>query len=309
MDWWNVGRSADVTGHGESPMTDSYARTTILVCRWVSSLCFVTACTAVSAQESVNATPNQAELDRARQLIRETPCPGAQLNPVRVIRSVNCLHSLGKKQAISLLLEVASPPDMGPQVGGPDDMTEPASSPHDQRVCTIIPLLFDVPENGTPPPEAWYCTKSKRWQGAAGDQVVQGDIPFAIFGEWTYGGKVMPTRPLVEWAAKHGKLRAEKLVPQDDPLEAADALHRRISTGTVIEFEQSWAHVDEAARAGIIEGLHRDLRAQAIRMLHNGMRDLKDLPWDQLRNKVGERGIHWDSRIEAHMLSGNRNIR
>ena len=287
-------------------MINSSARATILLCGLFVGLCFVTACTALSAQERVDATPNQAELDRARQLISETPCPGAQHNPVRVIRSVNCLHSLGKKQAISLLLEVASPPDMGPEVG---DTTKHDPTPHDQRVCTIIPLLFDVPENGTPPPEAWYCTKSKRWQGAAGDQVVQGDIPFAIFREWTYSGSPYPTRPLVEWAANHGKLRARKLIPQGDPLEAAEALHRRISTGTVIEFEQSWAHVDEAARTGIIEGLHRDLRAQAVRMLHNGMRDLKELPWDELRYQVGQRGIRWESTIEAHMLNGNPNVR
>jgi hypothetical protein len=273
------------------------------------SLCFVTACTAVSAQERVERPPNQAELNRARQLVRETPNPGAPHNPVRVIRSVNCLHSLGKKQAISLLLEVASPPDMGPEVTTPGDTTKHNPTPHDQRVCAIIPLLFDVPEDGTPPPEAWYCTKSKIWQGAAGDQVVQGDIPFSIFGEWTYNGSPYPTRPLVEWAANHGKLRAGKLIPQDDPLEAAEALYRRISTSTVIEFEQSWADVDEAARTGIIKGLHRDLRAQAVRMLHNGMRDLKKLPWDELRYQVGQRDIHWDPTIEAHILNGNLNVR
>jgi hypothetical protein len=292
-------------------MIDSSACATKLVCGLFVSLCFVMAFTVASAQEHVDRLPNQTELDRARQLIRETPSPGAQHNPVRVIRSVNCLHSLGKNQAILLLREVASPPDEGQVIVAPDEeaMERALIRGYDQKVCMIVPLLFDVPVNGTPPPEAWYCTDNKKWRGAAGTQVLQGDMPFAVLGEWTYGGKVTPTRPLVDWAAKHGTLRAEKLVPQDDPLEAAEALHRRISTGTVIEFEQSWAHVDGAARAGIIEGLHRDLRAQAVRMLHNGMRDLKGLPWDELRHQVGQRGIHWDATIEAHMLSGDRNVR
>jgi len=43
-------------------------------------------------------------------------------------------------------------------------------------------------------------------------------------------------------------------------------------------------------------------------MLHNGMRDLKVLPWDEMRNQVGQRGINWDSRTEAHMLSGSRTV-
>ena len=232
-------------------MTDSSARTTILACRLLCSLCFVTACTVVSAQEVPKVTPSQAELDRARQLIRETPRPGEPHNPARVIRSVNCLHSLEKKRAISLLLEVAASCDEGRIVTDPegelDSVPVIVLRGHDQRVCTIVPLLFDIPENGTPPPEAWYCSDNKKWRGAAGTQVLQGDIPFAISGQWTYSGSPYPTRPLVEWADKHGKLRAKKLVPQDDPLEAADVLYGRIRSGAVTEFEQWWDHVDESA--------------------------------------------------------------
>ena len=215
-----------------SPMTDSSARTTIFVGRLLSSLCFVAACTVVSAQEGCDATPNQAELDHARQLIRETPCPGEQHNPVRVIRSVNCLHSLGKQQAISLLLEVASREE-GPIVIDPegelDSVPVQVLESHDKRVCTIVPLLFDVPEEGTPPPDAWFCRETKKWLGAAGTQVIQGGIPFNISGEWTSGGRRYATRPLVEWAAKHGRLRTERLQPQDDPLQAADALYDRVA--------------------------------------------------------------------------------
>ncbi len=290
-------------------MTNSSARATKLVCGLLVSLCFVTICTAVSAPKRVDGPPNQTELDRARQLIRETPCPGAQHNPVRVIRSVNCLRELGKEQAIALLFEVASVAQNGTSVSAKMDTKNSIPVGCDQTICTIVPLLFNVPDDGTPPPDAWYCADRRKWTGVAGMQVLQDDIPFAITGEWTYGGEPEPTRPLVEWAAKHGELRPRNLVPKDDPLEAAEALYRRISTGTVIEFEQYWPDADEAARTGIIKGLHRDLRAQAVRMLHNGMRELKELPWDELRYQVGQRGIHWESTIEAHMLNGNPNVR
>ena len=139
------------------------------------------------AEELPLGAPKPAALNVAAfRALMSTAVSPTQL---RVIRSVNCLHSLGKKQAISLLLEVASPPDMGPIIATPDDTTEPDPSPHDQRVCMIIPLLFDVPDNGTPPPDAWYCADHRKWTGVAGTQVLQGDIPFAITGEWTYGGK------------------------------------------------------------------------------------------------------------------------
>jgi hypothetical protein len=290
-------------------MANSSALATILVCRLLSILCFFTACTVVSAQGDSDATPSQAELAHARQLIRETPCPGDPGNPVRVIRSVNCLRALGKKQAIALLFEVASVSNMGRVVSKESDVDDSVPVGYDQTIFMIIPLLFDVPENGTPPPEPWYSTVNKTWQGVAGTQVIQGDIPFAISGQWTYGGSPYSTRPLVEWAAEHGRMRAKGLVPQDDLLEAAEALHRRISARTVTEFEEWLDQVDESARDRVIEGLKSDLRSQAVRMLHNGMRDLKVLPWEELRHQVEKRGIHWDSKIEAHMLSGSRSVR
>ena len=290
-----------------SSMTTTHRFTTRAICTLIGVLF----CMVVSAQEGQPQNDaKSAELDLARQLIRQTPCPGESHNPVRVIRSVNGLHSLGKKQAVSLLLEVASS-DEGPIVVDPDSehgrVPVQVGERHDQRVCMIVPLLFDVSEKGTPPPDAWCCKQTGKWRWAAGTQVIQGGIPFAISGEWTYGGRPYPTRPLVEWAAKHGELRAERLHPQDDPLQAADALCDRIRSGVVVEFESWVDHIVGPGRDKVVENLEKDLRAQAIRMLHNGMLDQNVLAWDEMRQEVAQLGIRWYPEMEAHMLISSEN--
>lgn len=90
---------------------------------------------------------------------------------------------------------------------------------------------------------------------------IQGGIPFRICGDWTYSGEAPEPRPLVEWAAKHGKLRDKPLEPQDDPLEAADALYSRIRAGECWEFSNCW----QVGPRDIPDSWMRDdLRAQAI---------------------------------------------
>jgi hypothetical protein len=221
------------------------------------------------------------------------------------------LHSLGKKQAISLLLEIASIETGGTIItdanGEAIDARQRERSPHDQTVCTIVPLLFEIPEKGTSPPDAWYSKRHRCWGGAAGTRVVEGGIPFAITGAWTYGGYPYGTRPLVEWAEKHGKLRATQLDPQNDPLQAADALHDRIEAGGVSEFEELWQHIGKSSRDGIVSFLQEDLRAQAIGMLPKQMRDLADAAsWDSLRLRVKDAGLCWDG--ESYVECATQNV-
>lgn len=287
---------------------------TALVWRLVTDLSCIAACTVASAQatqEGFEAGSNeQTRLTLARRLIRETPCPGDFHNPLAVVRSVNCLHSLGKKKAISLLCEIASS-DEAPTVVDPEDAAVDVRvlNGHDQRVCTIVPLLFAVPKEGTPPPNPWYCKRTQSWRSAAGPQVIQGGIPFSITGVWTYGGRPYPTRPLVEWAAKHGQLRAKRLHPQDDPLRAADALYQRITEGLVVEFENWFDHVVGPGRDKFIEDLEKDLRAQAIRMLPNGMLDLKVVTWSELKAQLSSIGLRWDPEHQVYVSDDDRSNR
>lgn len=283
-----------------SPSHDSMMS---LICPVACALVLLVDWSMVNAQESfATSVPSRARLDYARQLIRHTPCPGDLHNPLRVIQTVNCLRALGKTCAISLLLEIAST-DRGPVVIVPNDKHESQRvqvwNRDDQRACMIVPLLFDVPDNGTPPPDAWYCKQTHKWRGAAGTQVIQGGIPFAITGQWNYSGSPFATRRLVEWAAKHGILRATELHPQDNPLQAADVLHDRIVSGVVLEFEQCWGHVGKLARAGIIEDLQSDLRAQATRMLP---KESRAAGWRDLQQLVKESGLSWDQELQVYRL-------
>ena len=70
----------------------------------------------------------------------------------------------------------------------------------------------------------------------------------------------------------------------------------------MIEFENHWDHAMGVTREKLKENLRVDLRVQAISMLHNGMRDIKALPWDELRRTVAQFGIRWDPKSEMHTL-------
>ena len=285
-------------------MANSSARATILVCRLLSILCFFTACTVVSAQGDSDATPSQAELDHARQLIRETPCPGTPGNPVLVIRSVNCLRALGKTQAIALLFEVASVSNIGRVVSKESDADDSVPVRYGQTINTIVPLLFEVPDHGTLPPDAWYCAKHKKWNGVASTRVLQGDIPFDIAGEWTYGGSPPLTRPLVEWAAENGRLREKPIEPQDDPLLAAAELFNKIAAGDVsIEEWRMFAGGDD------LKKLRDSLREQAISMLPLAINDRRKVQWEEVKNIVAQSGVRWDRNSQAYVLTGTGNKR
>jgi len=252
--------------------------------------------------------PSEAELSRARQLLRETPIPSRPGNPLAVIRVVNCLQSLGKEQAIALLRQIAPADDGGCVVvdpEGPDD-GERAIEKVDplwdaQRVCTIVPLLFDVEPAGTPPPAGWY--DQDRWRWWCGAFVVEDGIPFNTSGRWDLGGSLSTTLPLVEWAAAHGKLRETPLVPPGDPLAAADTLYFKVVARAIPQFPDHW----RARRDGMNE--FRDhLRAQAIKLLPQALQNRQDLSWDELRKHVAHTGMHWDRDTHSYVIGGDPDI-
>ena len=138
-------------------------------------------------------TPTQWR--RARELIRDTPSPGHPADPTAVIRVVNCLQALGKVRAIALLREIA--PEDGRMPIIDPGLPLPITYGDDQRAVLIIPLLFEVPDDGPMPPDAWYDNQARRWRSTAATQSLQGGIPFRICGECTYGGRKVAARPLV----------------------------------------------------------------------------------------------------------------
>ena len=255
-------------------------------------------------------SPSETALSRARQLIRETPHPFESPNPLAVVRVVNCLHALGKQQAIALLREIAPEERERSFVIDPDDAEAVARAQEyedtlwdAQRVSTIIPLLFEVVQGDALPPAYWYDWEKRQWSVGCGVLVVQNGIPFNACGVWQLEGSLGTTLPLVEWAAAHGKLRDKPLEPQGDPLQAADVLYFRIIARAVPQFPAQWAQDERGRRQ-----FRRILRDQALDLLPPAFGDRKDLSWDELRKHLAHTGIHWDSETQAFAMGNDPKI-
>ena len=200
-------------------MTNSHSRKTTLIHRLISGMCCAAACAVALTQDVSGPGPSQARLDHARQLIRQTPSPFESPNPLAVIRVVNCLHSLGRQQAIALLRQIA--PEERSTVHDPEDTEEAAevakyedSLWDAQSVSTIVPLLFEVEQGGVLPPAVWYDKDKRQWTIGCGVLVVQDGIPFNACDVWQLEGSLGTTLPLVDWAAAHGKLRETPSIPK-----------------------------------------------------------------------------------------------
>ena len=250
-------------------MTNSHSRKTTLIHRLISGMCCTATCAVALTQDVSGPGPSQARLDRARQLIRQTPSPFESPNPLAVIRVVNCLHSLGRQQAIALLRQIA--PEERSTVHDPEDteeaeeVTKYEDSLWDaQSVSTIVPLLFEVEQGGVVPPAVWYDKDKRQWSIGCGVLVVQDGIPFNACDVWQLEGSLGTTLPLVDWAAAHGKLRETPLDPQDDPLQAADVLYARVVARAVPQVPVQWAQ-DERGR----KKLQRLLRTRLSSSCHS----------------------------------------
>jgi len=148
----------------------------------------------------------------ATRLIDAAPLPFPISDPVALIRAVNHLHSMGKSDAIRVLRDYAAKHYHG----------------NDWRLEAIVPLLFaPIDFQEVLPPHPWFDPKQTSW--CLQCLVLEGDIPFNVFEGFTLGGYVEPTAPLVEWAARYGKLRENPLRPSADPWGAADRVFRRMT--------------------------------------------------------------------------------
>ena len=271
-------------------------------------VCLLLACFAdltISIQLAHGQDTTAAQWKHARELIRDTPSPGHPADPIATIRVVNCLRALGKDRAIALLREIAPEDGMMPIID--PSLPIPITYGDDQRVVLIIPLLFEVSKDGPPPPEAWYDKVSHRWCSVAATQSLQGGIPFRICREWTYGGRKLAARPLVEWAAEHGRIRDRPLEPQDDPLAAAEVLYSKIRAGENREF-LDWCQIGPRDCQNVT-WIQDDLRAQAISMLPQSLKNRKDLGWDEMRKRVVQTGVHWDRDNQAYVIGDKHNER
>jgi hypothetical protein len=217
-------------------------------------------------------------LSRTLQFINACPTPmGWAYDPIALVRATNHLQSIGKTRAIAALREFTQ---LAPWGGHGRPRIDPRNIDTANEYCLagLVPLVFD----GVPQDEL-----IRIWQG----------IPFqtVVFLGAT-GNTLRAGRDSVEAAAKTGKLRKMPLRPSDNPLEAADALFKKIADPKVRNRER-------------LRDLREHLRKQAWRAIRHLVdphgKEPTDLSaqatWDKLKTKAAQLKIHWDERRQEYV--------
>jgi hypothetical protein len=155
-------------------------------------------------------------------------------NPVMLVRAVNHLQSLGKQKAIAELrefLKIAR--DSFRANRDPADI----DTSDEQCVFLIVRLLFELEVTSGTLPDLYIGamwlrpekTDSSFWP--LYPLALQDDVPFLLIDGVLLSGYPQHPSSHVDWAEKHGKLRAQPLRPADDPIAAVDKLIAQPQTG------------------------------------------------------------------------------
>jgi hypothetical protein len=187
------------------------------------------------------------------QAINGAPSVGARdFNPAMLVRAVNRLHALGKEQAIAELrrfLKISTRSFCVERDPANIDTCD------NQCVFLIVRLLFEPAEPTGKRPEMRI--GAMRPSPPEGDRswplfplALQDDIPFILIRGVILSGVPEDPSVHVDWAEKHGKLRARPLRPIDDPLAAVEslcALPRSNSWEMAMLRDQAWKMVEGVA--------------------------------------------------------------
>ncbi len=171
-------------------------------------------------------------LSATLQAINASPSPkSGKFNPVALVQAVNALQTLGKERAIAELrhfLEISSRDGFSKRVASDIDTSDSES------VFLIVRLLFEPASSNEKLPAV----------GLGGPGVIDSPspehlplfplavckgYPFILVDGYILGGLPEPASAHVDWAEKHGKLREGPMIPEGDPLAAADALAKKLS--------------------------------------------------------------------------------
>jgi hypothetical protein len=230
-------------------------------------------------------------------------------DPVRLVQAVNHLQSLGKTKAIQAMRDYLK------LVGSRHNRRcdpDPANldDGHQDTLYVIIPLLFEQANktDAEAAKELWYAMLAKPWSNEEKSWpqypfAMQDDIPFLIGNEttgWEGGGPPYPDK-LIDWAEKHGKLRAKRIRPADNPLLAAEslvALNKPLPqfSGRKTETElrmQAW----RAVRHLIANELPKE-----DRMSYSDL-DI-DKEWPRYKKLTAELNIRWDEKQRQYVADG-----
>jgi hypothetical protein len=222
---------------------------------------------------------------RTLQLINACPTPYDLdfFDPIALVRAANHLQSLGKEKAIAALREFL---DLAYFARHVRDRIDPENIDTSNQLClaSLVPLVFD----GVPQRETIVDGARRR----AVIRVFEG-IPFHTGHPVSIRG-VGPgsTRPLVEEAAKNGKLRKKPLRPTDNPLEAADRLFEEIGD------RELRTHLRSQAWRAIRHLVEPESKGARIR--------LSGAAWDKLKTKAARLKICWDEKRQEYTAGEKR---
>jgi hypothetical protein len=250
--------------------------------------------------------PGPRPIDRTMQFINGSPRVRFYgYDPVRLIQAVNHLHGLGKDKSIQAMRDYLK------LIGfrhnrRPDPDPANLDDGNQEAIYLIVPLLFEQANkaDAEAAKQLWYAMlaeprsdEEKSWPQYP--FAIENDIPFLI-GQGPSGWEGIPPYPdkLIDWAEKHGKLRAKPLRPSDNPLVAVENLLAR---------KKPFPHF--AGRKSETE-----LRIQAWRAVRHLV--AKDVPfeewmtyfdfdvnqdWQKYKHLADKLNIRWDEKRQQYV--------
>lgn len=176
------------------------------------------------------------ELFDSVKIVHRAAAFDTDFDPIRLVRAVNGLHSLGKDGALQAVSEYARLCDRVTDRWKYDLKPE--------RIYLIARLLFTPAEGAPPFPSAWR----PPWDTSDGFAInegwpmfplaVEGDVPFLVL-EWSKAqGFKAPAPSWIEYCRDYGDFRAKPLCPTDPLAAAQDVLDRGIFGA--LEHDPEW---------------------------------------------------------------------
>jgi hypothetical protein len=230
--------------------------------------------------------PGPKALAATLQLINACPTPlGWDYDPLALVRASNHLRSLGKDRTIKALREfvrIARDPGYG---GNERRDPEDIDTSNQWCLATLVPLVFEKASPKDEDPPLWT-HEITIWEG----------IPFHNVRIGATTGWPPRSEPLVEWAAKHGKLIVRPLIPTDRPLEAADGLFDELGRTKNRERElrqhlrlQAWRMIGQLVEPG-----SQPRKADAERLD-------SEPEWKRLKARAARLTIRWSKERQEYV--------
>jgi hypothetical protein len=246
--------------------------------------------------------PGPPPIDQAMQIINGAPSYDQRhFNPAKLVRAVNYLLPMGKDKAIRELREFLKVARMWPETKRVDDNIDTSDK---TSVFLIVHLLFESAEPGQPLPEIQTVPFSpqpdekSRADWPQFPVFLQDDFPFFLPCGGSMGG--LPDQPErhVDWAEKHGRLRAKPLRPLDNPIIAAARLIARPQTLRLYEHEDFKKFLCRQAWNAIEDADSKITKPKPIRPPN----EFDEPDWDARLKAAPNLNIHWDQAEQKYIL-------